>query len=445
MSGKPRQKATLAMETSASGASGFHPARSLPENIRAFCQVLRQHYHFVLGPGEVADALHVLEQLGLNDPARVRVGLRLVLCARQEELQPFNTAFTAFFFPITDGVAQPDQAPIQPPRSRHLSGSEAPEGRDESQAAGQKAGEQHDEEFDTPAAQRTTADDDPDARPSEQPLRSQASVQSGQAQAPGVSGTDLEAMLRAAAEFMNQLRLGQARRWHSSASGPRFDLRRTLRASLSTGGEALSPRWLARRKPRPRIVMLLDGSRSMEGYNAPILQFAYALSQRSRRVNVFTFSTELLDISGELQALTEGVLRPPQSAARQGFFLPALGQAWGGGTRIGECLQSFVREHAQQTLGTNTLVIISSDGLDIGDPEVLGQAMQVISRRSRGILWLNPLSVLPGYTPTARGISAALPYLSSLQSAATPQEFASLACGLRLGGVRPFLSKVSAT
>ena len=418
---------------------GFHPAQGLPENLRAFCEVLRRDYGFRLGPGEVADALRALERLGVSDAQRVRLGLRLVLCARQEEVEPFDRAFDKFFFPVTDGVAQPDQPPTEPARPKRLSDQEAPEGRDESeqQPDSQESGDELDEEFDGPAARQTPEDDDPEARPSEEAMRARFSTQGVEAEAPTVAKAGLEAMLMAAATFLAHLRLGRSRQWRPVLRGTRFDLRRTLRASLSTGGEALSPRWLAHPRHNPRVVLLIDGSRSMEGHNAATLQFAYALSQRCRRVDVFTFSTELRDVTAGLQHLASTPVAHQQAASplevRLGFRLPALGQAWGGGTRIGECLDTFLREHGHRTLGPDTLVIVASDGLDVGEPELLAGCVRALARRSRGVLWLNPLASLDGYAPTARGMSVALPYVACLTHASTPHEFGRLTKGLKLG------------
>ncbi|QFP75079.1 VWA domain-containing protein [Deinococcus sp. AJ005] len=426
------------MATSASGASegdarGFHPAQSLPDNLRAFCKVLRREHDFVLGPGELADALWALEWLGLADPERLRLGLRLILCARQQDLEPFDDAFTAFFFPVTDGLPQPLQPPTEPPQPRHTSDQPAPEGRDEADppTGPQDTDDQEEQEFDVPAARRMPHSDDPDAQLSEQTLRTLFSAQHGQAESPTVRSTEVDAMLSAATEFLAHLRLGTSRTWRPQIRGRRFDLRRTLRASLGTGGEAISPRWLARRKHHPRVALLLDGSRSMDALNAPALQFASALCQRSQRVEVFTFSTELREITADLRALVSGSRRSRGQAAGLDLKLLSLGLAWGGGTRIGDCLHIFLREHGSRVLGPHTLVIIASDGLDVGEPEVLAHAVQELARRSRGVLWLNPLAALPGYTPTARGIRAALPHLIGLTHAATPQEFARLTRRLR--------------
>jgi uncharacterized protein len=194
--------------------------------------------------------------------------------------------------------------------------------------------------------------------------------------------------------------------------GSRFDFRRTLRRSLGTGGEALQAFWLGHPKRNPRIVLLLDGSRSMQEHTTPVLQFAYALAQRSRRVDVFTFSTKLEDITHHLRGRV--------------LELPAKLGAWGGGTKIGENLRRFLSEHGTRVLSPDTLVLVSSDGLDVGDVMHLEYAMRELRRRSFGVIWLNPLASHRDFAPTARGMKAALPYLHKLTFASTPEEFSSL-------------------
>jgi uncharacterized protein with von Willebrand factor type A (vWA) domain len=66
--------------------------------------------------------------------------------------------------------------------------------------------------------------------------------------------------------------------------------------------------------------------------------------------------------------------------------------------------------------------------------DVLELAMREIKRRSAGVIWLNPLASHPEFKPTARGMQAALPYISTLCFASTPKEFSSLAQGLKLLG-----------
>ena len=44
---------------------------------------------------------------------------------------------------------------------------------------------------------------------------------------------------------------------------------------------------------------------------------------------------------------------------------------WEGGTRIGESLDAFVRDWGRRGMCRGGIVVICSDGLDRGDPEVL--------------------------------------------------------------------------
>jgi uncharacterized protein with von Willebrand factor type A (vWA) domain len=204
--------------------------------------------------------------------------------------------------------------------------------------------------------------------------------------------------------------------------GPRFDFRRTMRSSLQTGGEALKPRWQGHPWRNPRLVVVVDGSRSMSGSAAHLLQFAYALSQRTSYLRAFIFSTELRDVTIQLRRSEWGQL--PR--------LTGLAEAWGGGTRIGECLERLIHEFGHRCLSEHTAVIILSDGLDVGDPDRLRHAMRELQRRTAGVIWLNPLLDTPGYTPSAQGMSAALPYIAVFSAAGDAQALQAMARALTL-------------
>ena len=53
--------------------------------------------------------------------------------------------------------------------------------------------------------------------------------------------------------------------------------------------------------------------------------------------------------------------------------------------------------------------------------------MRELHRRAAGIVWLNPLLETPGYEPSAAGMRAALPYVSTFAWAGDPAGFARLA------------------
>ena len=84
---------------------------------------------------------------------------------------------------------------------------------------------------------------------------------------------------------------------------------------------------------------------------------------------------------------------------------------WSGGTRIGESLQSFVKEYAKTVLDKRTIVIILSDGWDTGNINLLQRSMEAIHTRSKKVIWLNPLAGYNSYSPVVAGMQAAMPYI----------------------------------
>ena len=85
-------------------------------------------------------------------------------------------------------------------------------------------------------------------------------------------------------------------------------------------------------------------------------------------------------------------------------------------------------------MGRDTVVMIASDGLDVGVPDTLRDAMRELHRRSAGVVWLNPLLETEGYEPTAVGMSAALPYITTFTSINDQAGLARLSRLVRLRG-----------
>jgi uncharacterized protein with von Willebrand factor type A (vWA) domain len=106
--------------------------------------------------------------------------------------------------------------------------------------------------------------------------------------------------------------------------------------------------------------------------------------------------------------------------------------AWGGGTTIGACLAEFLHRFGERTIGRETVVIIASDGLDVGEPHLLRTAMATLARRSAATLWLNPLAATPGYEPTALGMRLARPYVAVFASANDPAGLRKVARAVRI-------------
>jgi uncharacterized protein with von Willebrand factor type A (vWA) domain len=225
------------------------------------------------------------------------------------------------------------------------------------------------------------------------------------------SFADLSADERASvAELIGRIRFEPpARRSRRLAAARRGspDLRRTLRRSLRTGGEPVHRAW-RRRRPRPRrVVFLLDVSGSMSDYSRVLVLFAHSLARRDRRVEVFCFGTRLTRLTRALAAADA------DEALRR-----AAGEAhdWDAGTRIGQSLKLFLDDHGHPGLARGAVVVICSDGLEIGDPELLAEQAARLGRLAHRVVWLNPLKGGAGYEPLTRGMRAALPHVDAFAS-----------------------------
>jgi uncharacterized protein with von Willebrand factor type A (vWA) domain len=202
-----------------------------------------------------------------------------------------------------------------------------------------------------------------------------------------------------------------ARRRRRTRQGERLSLPATLRRALRTGGEVLDPRFLKPKRQLYRYYALLDVSGSMAPYARILFLLLQALRRRGFPLEAFAFGTRLTRITPLLPL-------PPQEALPE---LGRLAEDFAGGTRLGLSLRAFLEGEGRQ-LGRRSLLLVLSDGLDQGEPEEVGQALKALRRRVRRIYWLNPLAGLPGYSPLARGMRAALPYLDDLLPAGTGEE-----------------------
>lgn len=197
------------------------------------------------------------------------------------------------------------------------------------------------------------------------------------------------------------LPMRRSRRYRPAKSGAP-DFRRTLRSSFRTAGEPVERVWRQRRHNPRRVVLLLDVSGSMAAYSRALLFFAHAGVRAQRRWEALCFATRLTRVTRALASST------PDEALRRAS---ADVVDWDGGTRIGECLKRFLFDYGRGAMARGAVVIVCSDGLELGDPDLLAAQMARLSRLAHRVVWLNPLKEDPAYEPLARGMRAALPYI----------------------------------
>ena len=99
-----------------------------------------------------------------------------------------------------------------------------------------------------------------------------------------------------------------------------------------------------------------------------------------------------------------------------------------------DSLDAFVRDWGRHGVCRSGIVVICSDGLDRGDPRVLEQSMDRLSRLSHRVVWLNPhKGDRVDFAPSTMGMMVAAPYVDLLLSGhdlRSLEEFAELLPGL---------------
>ena len=185
------------------------------------------------------------------------------------------------------------------------------------------------------------------------------------------------------------------------------DLRRTLRRTLRSGGELQLLSRRARSRRRRRLVLLLDVSGSMSANARALVTVAHAAVRTDRRFEAFAFGTRLTRLTRALDtARADDAFRNATAAAVD----------WDGGTRIGEALQQFLDRYGHPGLARGAVVVICSDGLDVGEPALVAAQMARLGRLAHRVVWLNPLAASPAYEPLARGMAAAFPHVDLFAS-----------------------------
>jgi len=221
----------------------------------------------------------------------------------------------------------------------------------------------------------------------------------------------------AAARLARAMRTRLTRRDLARRRGYRIDLRRTIHQNISHGGVPISLVNRQRKQKPLRLVILLDASGSMSMYTGVFLRFIHGVLDEFREAEAFLFHTRLAHVSDAMKE---------RDAARALDRLSIMAQGAGGGTKIGESLQTFNRWHAARVIHSRTVVMIVSDGYETGDAALLGREMAALGRRCRRIVWLNPMMAWQGYAPEAQGIKAALPHVDLYAPANTLHSLAAL-------------------
>jgi len=184
--------------------------------------------------------------------------------------------------------------------------------------------------------------------------------------------------------FQRRIRAKLLRRFAPANESHRIDLRRSLRAAMSTDGELVALRHLRRRRHQPRTVLLVDVSRSMETHAHFYLRLARAFVKVAN-ARAFVFHTRLAEVTDLLK----------RRSSRVQEKINTVTSGFGGGTRIASCVALALQEHLTRRLDRGDMVLIFSDGYDTDDPGELAKVLGQLRLRGARVFWLHPTKQPP--------------------------------------------------
>ena len=151
--------------------------------------------------------------------------------------------------------------------------------------------------------------------------------------------SDLEEMRREIYPLARRLAARLTKEQHARRRGP-LDVRRTVRASISTGGVPLDDPPPPKRPHRTDLVVLCDVSGSVANFAQFTLLLVYALREAFSGVRAFTFVDDVVEVTDRFRPGADVV------DVMESLVASVSHAALWGRTNYGRALTRFAEEHA---------------------------------------------------------------------------------------------------
>jgi uncharacterized protein with von Willebrand factor type A (vWA) domain len=192
---------------------------------------------------------------------------------------------------------------------------------------------------------------------------------------------DLAAVHRAVSQMKRRLAtLGHEQR--GRRRGRAVDVRRTMRASLETGGVPLRLRYRPRRPRRPEIYVLCDVSTSVTSASVFFLSVLHALHDSFRKLRSFVFIerisevTEVFERERDFRAIAERISREGGVADVSGY------------TDYGRVWLELLAEISDDLDPRSTVIVLGDARTNGREPHA--EIFARIAERAGRLFWLNP-------------------------------------------------------
>ena len=315
----------------------------LAAKLLGFCEELRGE-GVAVGTSEILDAFAALEEVPWTSQSDFREALATTIAKSQEDRRLFELLFERWFFRAAE------QVPIDRDQlnrfERHLR-----------------------RELERDLIERTSTL--PPSRPLAELDRA----------LPTNPTQDLAAVHRAVSQMKRRLAtLGHEQR--GRRQGRSIDVRRTMRASLETGGVPMHLRYRPKRPRRPEIYVLCDVSTSVTSASVFFLSVLHALHDSFRKLRSFVFIERISEVTDVFEHERDFRVIA-QKISSEGGVADVSGY-----TDYGRVWLEFLGKISDELDPRSTVIVLGDARTNGREPHagVFGQ----ISERAGRLFWLNP-------------------------------------------------------
>lgn len=195
------------------------------------------------------------------------------------------------------------------------------------------------------------------------------------------SREDLAALRRQVHPLARRLATRLAARRRAGPSG-RLDMRRTVRASLSTGGVPVQTHHRPRRPHKPELVVLCDVSGSVASFAHFTMLLTWALHEQFTKVRAFAF----IDTTDEVTRFLEQADDLPDAMAA--MTTEAQLVWYDGHSDYGHAFEVFAERYAEAITPRTSLLVLGDGRTNYRSPGVATLAR--LAAEARHAYWLNP-------------------------------------------------------
>ncbi len=192
---------------------------------------------------------------------------------------------------------------------------------------------------------------------------------------------DLEEMRREIYPLARRLATRLTQEHHARRRGP-LDFRRTVRASISTGGVPLVTHHKPKRPHRTELVVLCDVSGSVANFAQFTLLLVFALRDQFQNLRAFTFVDQVHEVTGHF--------RPGADVADVMADLAAstAHAALWGRTNYGRAFTTFAEQHPDALGPKSSLLVLGDARSNYSDLSL--PVLKDLAGAARHAWWLNP-------------------------------------------------------